>query len=176
MLSSLTFFFGLLAAYFWLQQRHSRTLLNNVIESIKSGRNSILEKSPFLSSDLPINEMQLVLDENFEKISKLQDERKNRIHAFNEILGGMVNGALILDANHRITFSNTSCNKIFGRGSEFLLFFSTQENFRSQFEIDGIIFIGNVFFLDSFKISNLCMYRVIVLKILIQFFHVENTR
>ena len=40
--------------------------------------------------------MQLVLDENFEKISKLQDERKNRIHAFNEILGGMVNGALIL--------------------------------------------------------------------------------
>ena len=118
MLPSLTFFLGLLAAYFWLQKRHSRTLLNNVIESIKSGRNSILEKSPFLSSDLPINEMQLVLDENFEKISKLQDERKNRIHAFNEILGGMVNGALILDANHRITFSNTSCNKIFGRGSE----------------------------------------------------------
>jgi len=117
-LSSLTFFFGLLAAYFWLQKRHSRTLLNNVIESIKSGRNSILEKSPFLSSDLPINDMQLVLDENFEKISKLQAERKNRIHAFNEILGGMVNGALILDANHRITFSNTSCNKIFGRGSE----------------------------------------------------------
>ena len=95
MLSSLTFFFGLLAAYFWLQKRHSRTLLNNVIESIKSGRNFILEKSPFLSLDLPINEMQLVLDENFEKISKLQDERKNRIHAFNEILGGMVNGALI---------------------------------------------------------------------------------
>ena len=49
MLSSLTFFFGLLAAYFWLQKRHSRTLLNNVIESIKSGRNSILEKSIKLS-------------------------------------------------------------------------------------------------------------------------------
>ncbi len=109
---------GLAAAYSLLQQRYAQNLLKEIIESMESGNKRILERPRLLSPKIPLNKCQRILDENFRKISTLQYERKQRTHAFNEILGGMLDGAFILDANHRITFANTSSSKHFANGSK----------------------------------------------------------
>ena len=106
---------AVLAFYFWLQQKYARELICDIIESVESGNNLILERPKLLNPDIPLNKCQRVLDDNILKISRLQNERKQRTHAFNEILGGMLDGAFILDANHRITFANSSSSKNFAR-------------------------------------------------------------
>ena len=56
---------------------------------------------------------QKALDENANRINKLELQSDRTTHTFNEILGGMLDGAMILDRDHIITFVNYSATKNF---------------------------------------------------------------
>ena len=116
MVLTATFLLGILACYLWLQYRHSKQILLEIIDSIKSGSSLILERPPLLNKAFPITLCQNVLDQNAKRISQLEEERTHRSHNFNEILGGMLDGALILDQDHTVTFANVTANENFSRG------------------------------------------------------------
>ena len=116
MLLTATLLLGFLAFYFWLQYRYSKQILLEIIDSIKSGSSLILERPPFLNKAFPITLCQNVLDQNAKRISLLEEERTHRSHNFNEILGGMLDGALILDQDHIVTFANVTANENFAQG------------------------------------------------------------
>jgi signal transduction histidine kinase len=116
MLLTATFLLGILACYFCLQYRHSKQILLEIIDSIKSGSSLIIERPPLLNKAFPITLCQRALDQNAKRISQLEEERTHRSHNFNEILGGMLDGALILDQDHVVTFANVTANKNFARG------------------------------------------------------------
>ena len=67
----------------------------------------ILEKPFLLGDNFPLRLCQNILEENAEKMERLVEESNRRTHTFNEILGGMLDGAMILDGNHLVTFSNS---------------------------------------------------------------------
>ena len=116
MLLTATFLLGILACYLWLQYRHSKQILLEIIDSIKSGSSLILERPPLLNKAFPITLCQNVLDQNVKRITQLEEERTHRSHNFNEILGGMLDGALILNQDHIVTFANVTANENFARG------------------------------------------------------------
>lgn len=76
----------------------------------------ILERPPLLNKAFPITLCQNVLDQNVKRITQLEEERTHRSHNFNEILGGMLDGALILNQDHIVTFANVTANENFARG------------------------------------------------------------
>ena len=57
-----------------------------------------------------------ILEENKSKIQALKNQHAQRTNEFNETLGGMLDGAMLLDLNHTITFSNQSANDYFSGG------------------------------------------------------------
>ena len=116
MLLTATFLLGILACYLWLQYRYSKQILLEIIDSIKSGSSLILERPPLLNKAFPITLCQNVLDQNVKRITQLEEERTHRSHNFNEILGGMLDGALILNQDHIVTFANVTANENFARG------------------------------------------------------------
>jgi len=116
MLLTATFLLGILAFYLWLQYRYSKQILLEIIDSIKSGSSLILERPPLLNKAFPITLCQNVLDQNVKRITQLEEERTHRSHNFNEILGGMLDGALILNQDHIVTFANVTANENFARG------------------------------------------------------------
>lgn len=116
MLLTATFLLGILACYLCLQYRHSKQILLEIIDSIKSGSSLIIERPPLLNKAFPITLCQRALDQNAKRISQLEEERTHRSHNFNEILGGMLDGALILDQDHVVTFANVTANENFARG------------------------------------------------------------
>ena len=69
-----------------------------------------------LNKAFPITLCQNVLDQNVKRITQLEEERTHRSHNFNEILGGMLDGALILNQDHIVTFANVTANENFARG------------------------------------------------------------
>lgn len=113
MLGVFTILLGIMAYYLWLQHRHSVKILHLMISSIKEGSSVILERPRLLSENFPLSLCQRTLDDNAEKIAKLKSQETRRTRAFNEILGGMLDGALILDGNHMITFANATAKKNF---------------------------------------------------------------
>lgn len=117
MLLTATFVLGILAGYLWIQYRYSKQILLEIMEHIKSGSSLILERPPLLNKEFPITLCQNALDQNAKKISQLEEERTHRSHNFNEILGGMLDGALILDQDHIVTFSNLTANHNFASGN-----------------------------------------------------------
>lgn len=117
MLLTATFVLGILAGYLWIQYRYSKQILLEIMEHIKSGSSLILERPPLLNKEFPITLCQNALDQNAKKISQLEEERTHRSHNFNEILGGMLDGALILDQDHTVTFSNLTANHNFASGN-----------------------------------------------------------
>jgi two-component system phosphate regulon sensor histidine kinase PhoR len=116
MLGTLTFLFAILALYFWVQQRNARKIVSQMANSIKEGKSLILERPILLSEDFPLSQCQRTIDENATKLAQLQNQESKRTHAFNEILGGMLDGAIILDGNHVITFANSTAVKNFSLG------------------------------------------------------------
>lgn len=117
MLLTATLVLGILAGYLWIQYRYSKQILLEIMEHIKSGSSLILERPPLLNKEFPITLCQNALDQNAKKISQLEEERTHRSHNFNEILGGMLDGALILDQDHIVTFSNLTANHNFASGN-----------------------------------------------------------
>ncbi len=113
MVLTATFLLGILAGYLWIQYRYSKQILF----SIKSGSSLILERPNLLNKKFPITLCQNVLDQNAKRISQLEEERTHRSHNFNEILGGMLDGALILNQDHIVTFANVTANHHFAPGN-----------------------------------------------------------
>ena len=97
----------LVAGYFGLQVKHTNRIIRQVLGSIKEGNSLILEKPFLLGDNFPLRLCQNILEENAEKMERLVEESNRRTHTFNEILGGMLDGAMILDGNHLVTFSNS---------------------------------------------------------------------
>jgi len=117
MLLTATFVLGILAGYLWIQYRYSKQILLEILHSIKSGSSLILERPNLLNKKFPITLCQNVLDQNAKRISQLEEERTHRSHNFNEILGGMLDGALILNQDHIVTFANVTANHHFAPGN-----------------------------------------------------------
>jgi PAS domain-containing protein len=109
---------GGLALYFWIQERYSRRLIREFATSISEGNSYILEKPIFFNENFPLELCQKTLDENANRITTLEKESNRTHHAFNEILGGMLDGAIILDRDHGITFANSTAQKNFSIGRE----------------------------------------------------------
>jgi signal transduction histidine kinase len=107
---------GGLALYFWIQERYSRRLIREFATSISEGNSYILEKPIFFNENFPLELCQKTLDENANRITTLEKESNRTHHAFNEILGGMLDGAIILDRDHGITFANSTAQKNFSIG------------------------------------------------------------
>ena len=102
--------------FLWLQKRVMLGILEDIIATIQNEKSILLEKKPFLPFDFPFSKFQKVLDENRKKILKLENQSNQRVNEFNETLGGMLDGALLLDLNHIIIFSNHSADNSFGDG------------------------------------------------------------
>lgn len=117
MVLTATFLLGILAGYLWIQYRYSKQILLEILHSIKSGSSLILERPNLLNKKFPITLCQKVLDQNAKRISQLEEERTHRSHNFNEILGGMLDGALILNQDHIVTFANVTANHHFAPGN-----------------------------------------------------------
>ena len=117
MVLTATFLLGILAGYLWIQYRYSKQILLEILHSIKSGSSLILERPNLLNKKFPITLCQNVLDQNAKRISQLEEERTHRSHNFNEILGGMLDGALILNQDHIVTFANVTANHHFAPGN-----------------------------------------------------------
>ena len=117
MLLTATFVLGILAGYLWIQNRYSEQILLEIVEHIKSGSSLILERPLLLNKEFPITLCQNALDQNAKRIYQLEEERTHRSHNFNQILGGMLDGALILDQNHIVTFANLTANHNFASGN-----------------------------------------------------------
>jgi two-component system phosphate regulon sensor histidine kinase PhoR len=136
MLELLFLIVGALALFFWTQNRHGRKLLLDISTSIREGNSLLLERSIFLSKEYPIELCQKALDENANRINKLELQSDRTTHTFNEILGGMLDGAMILDRDHIITFVN----------------YSTMKNFSLDQRMEGRRLEA---FIDSFEILDL---------------------
>ena len=117
MVLTATFLLGILAGYLWIQYRYSKQILLEILHSIKSGSSLILERPNLLNKKFPITLCQKVLDQNAKRISQLEEERTHRSHNFNEILGGMLDGALILNQDHIVIFANVTANHHFAPGN-----------------------------------------------------------
>ncbi|MFZ9065480.1 MAG: hypothetical protein ACO22U_17715, partial [bacterium] len=116
MIEALVLSLGGLALYFWIQERYSRRLIREFATSIREGNSYILEKPLFLNENFPLELCQKTLDENASRIATLEKESNRTHHAFNEILGGMLDGAIILDRDHGITFANSTAQRNFSIG------------------------------------------------------------
>ncbi|MGA0904345.1 MAG: histidine kinase dimerization/phospho-acceptor domain-containing protein, partial [Opitutales bacterium] len=116
MIEVLVLSLGGLALYFWIQERYSRRLIREFAASIRDGNSYILEKPILLNQNFPLELCQKTLDENATRIASLEKESNRTNHAFNEILGGMLDGAIILDRDHRITFANSTAQRNFSQG------------------------------------------------------------
>jgi len=120
MIEALVLSLGGLALYFWIQERYSRRLIREFATSIREGNSYILEKPLFLNENFPLELCQKTLDENANRIATLEKESNRTHHAFNEILGGMLDGAIILDRDHGITFANSTAQRNFSLGREMI--------------------------------------------------------
>lgn len=109
---------ALVSLYFWIQFKIINRTFEQIISSLESGKFSILEKHFFLPSSFPVSRFQKVIDSNSISLENLQREKQQRIHEFNEILGRMLDGAIMLELNHRIIFANESAKKRFGYGKK----------------------------------------------------------
>ncbi len=116
MIEALVLSLGGGALYFWIQERYSRRLIREFAASIRDGNSYILEKPILLNQNFPLELCQKTLDENATRIASLEKESNRTNHAFNEILGGMLDGAIILDRDHIITFANSTAQRNFSQG------------------------------------------------------------
>jgi len=109
-------FFFITTVYLWLQRLVIVRMVREVLKSLEEGRNLIIERSSLMPRGLELSDFQKILDNNKKKIQKLEKEKFLRINEFNETLGGMLDGALLLDFNHLITYSNKTADKHLGNG------------------------------------------------------------
>jgi two-component system phosphate regulon sensor histidine kinase PhoR len=108
--------FFLIAFFLWAQKRVTQNIIEEILIALEKGHNLILEKSLFLSSSFSLSRFQKILDENRSKITSLETERSQRINEFNETLGGILDGAILLDLRHTVTFANDSADLFFAEG------------------------------------------------------------
>jgi|TARA_B110000495_G_scaffold26779_1_gene19769 two-component system phosphate regulon sensor histidine kinase PhoR len=111
---------GLLAFYFWIQHRIGKQLILQFESSIREGNTLILERPMLLNKNFPLELCQRTLDENATIIRELEKNSNQTNHAFNEILGGMLDGALILDQDHGISFANSTAERNFSLGQSMI--------------------------------------------------------
>ena len=109
-------FFFITTVYLWLQRLVIVRMVREVLKSLEEGRNLIIERPSLMPRGLELSDFQKILDNNKKKIQKLEKEKFLRINEFNETLGGMLDGALLLDFNHLITYSNKTADKHLGNG------------------------------------------------------------
>ena len=107
---------GVLTLYFWVQYRYGRQLLLDIAKSIREGNSLLLEKPLLLSKRFSLKIYQKAMDENANRIANLERESDRSTHTFNETLGGMLDGAIILNRDHIITFVNSTAQKNFSPG------------------------------------------------------------
>lgn len=111
---------GLLASYFWIQSRIVKQLIFQFASSIREGNTLILERPMLLNKNFPLELCQRTLDENATIIRELEKDSNQTNHAFNEVLGGMLDGALILDQDHGISFANSTAERNFSLGQSMI--------------------------------------------------------
>lgn len=111
---------GLLASYFWIQYRIGKQLIFQFASSIREGNTLILERPMLLNKNFPLELCQRTLDENATIIRELEKDSNQTNHAFNEVLGGMLDGALILDQDHGISFANSTAERNFSLGQSMI--------------------------------------------------------
>ena len=83
---------------------------------MEDGHSLIIEDTKLLPKELSLTDFQKILEENKSQIQALKNQHAQRTNEFNETLGGMLDGAMLLDLNHTITFSNQSANDYFSGG------------------------------------------------------------
>lgn len=111
-----TIVFFLLFTFLWLQRRVTVRFVREIFNSLEDGHGLIIEDTKFLPAKLPLSKYQKILEKNKIKIQALKKQHEQRTNEFNETLGGMLDGALLLDPGHIITFSNQSANYYFSGG------------------------------------------------------------
>ena len=112
--------FGFISFFLWVQKRVTQNIIGEILLALEKGHNLILEQSPLLSSSFSLSRFQKILDENRNKISSLESEKTQRINEFNETLGGILDGALLLDFRHTVTFANETANQLLAGGQSLL--------------------------------------------------------
>ena len=128
---------GLLASYFWIQYRIGKQLIFQFASSIREGSTLILERPMLLNKNFPLELCQRTLDENATIIRELEKDSNRTNDAFNEVLGGMLDGALILDQDHGISFANTTAERNFSLGQSMIG--RRLEAFLDSFEVLDLI-------------------------------------
>ena len=106
----------LLCFYFWLQNFFVKKYLKEISCSLEENKNVIIESSLFIPSNFPVFRLQKAIQEGSEKIKKLETEHRKRSKEFDATLARLVDGALLIDKNHTILFSNKAAQENFGSG------------------------------------------------------------
>ena len=83
---------------------------------MEDGHSLIIEDTKLLPKELSLTDFQKILEENKSQIQALKNQHAQRTNEFNETVGEMLDGAMLLDINHTITFSNQSANDYFSGG------------------------------------------------------------
>lgn len=109
---------GIITLYLLFQRRYEQRLIRDFSNSIREGKSFIMERPFFVSRNFPLESCQMTLDENANQIAVLKKKSDQTAHAFNEILGGMLDGAIILNRDHVITFANPTAEKNFSGGKK----------------------------------------------------------
>ena len=116
MLVAIAILFFLLTTYLWLQRKVTIRVVREIFNSMEDGHSLIIEDTKLLPKELYLSDFQKILEENKSQIQALKNQHAQRTNEFNETLGGMLDGAMLLDLNHTITFSNQSANDYFSGG------------------------------------------------------------
>ena len=108
--------FFLLTTYLWLQRKVTIRVVREIFNSMEDGHSLIIEDTKLLPKELSLTDFQKILEENKSQIQALKNQHAQRTNEFNETLGGMLDGAMLLDLTHTITFSNQPANDYFSGG------------------------------------------------------------
>lgn len=108
--------FALLTTYLWLQRKVTIRVVREIFNSMEDGHSLIIEDTKLLPKELSLTDFQKILEENKSQIQALKNQHAQRTNEFNETVGEMLDGAMLLDINHTITFSNQSANDYFSGG------------------------------------------------------------
>ena len=83
---------------------------------MEDGHSLIIEDTKLLPKELSLTDFQKILEDNKSQIHALKNQHDQRANEFNETLGGMLDGVMLLDLGHIITFSNQTANYYFSGG------------------------------------------------------------